>query len=76
MKGFAFAAAAGSLRGVLAMLVASLAILGTVYFGGHKLSNPDHYSAVGGGLCNRTCYVGTLGGPPRPARRSLHDLPA
>ena len=44
MKGFALAAAIRSVRQVLAIFVALLAIAGTAYLGTHKLSNPDHYA--------------------------------
>ena len=77
MKGFAFSAVLGSMGRALAVVIALVALAGAIYFGGHKLSNPDHYSAVGGGLCNRPVYGELIGGPPRcsPPTRVAWQIP-
>jgi len=46
MKGFALAAFVGSLRRALAVVIALVALAGAIYFGSHKLDNPDHYHAL------------------------------
>jgi hypothetical protein len=47
MKRFVVAAVVGSIRRLLAIVIAVLAIAGTAYLGSHKLSNPDHYQYGG-----------------------------
>ena len=44
MKRFGFAAVIGSVRQLLAVTIALLAVAGTGYLVRHKLSNPDHYA--------------------------------
>jgi hypothetical protein len=44
MRRFSFAAVIGSVRQVLAVTLAVLAVAGSAYLGSHKLSNPDHYA--------------------------------
>lgn len=44
MERFSLAAVIGSVRQVLAVTIAVLAVAGTVYLVRHKLSNPDHYA--------------------------------
>ena len=46
MKRFVLAAVVGSLRRALAVVIALVALSGAIYFGSHKLSNPDHYHAL------------------------------
>jgi hypothetical protein len=46
MKRVVLAAVVGSLRRALAVVIALLALAGAIYFGSHKLSNPDHYHAL------------------------------
>jgi hypothetical protein len=77
MKRFALAAVLGSMGRALAVVIALVALAGALYFGGHKLSNPDHYSAVAGGLCNRPFYGVNLEGPRTcsPPTRAAWQIP-
>jgi hypothetical protein len=77
MKRFALAAVLGSMGRALAVVVALVALAGALYFGGHKLSNPDHYSAVGGGICNRPFNGVHMEGPPpcSPPTRAAWQIP-
>ena len=77
MTRFALASVVGSMRQLLAVMVAVLAVSGTAYLVSHKLSNPDHYSAVGRGLCNRPSYGELMGGPPpcSPPTRAAWQIP-
>ena len=43
MKGFVLSSVVGSVRQLLSIIIAVLAVAGAVYLGSHKLSNPDHY---------------------------------
>jgi hypothetical protein len=78
MKRFALAAVLGSMGRALAVVVALVALAGALYFGGHKFSNPDHYSPVGGGLCNRPFYgdvITRLPQPCSPPTRAAWQIP-
>jgi hypothetical protein len=46
MKRFILAAVVGSLRWAVAVVIALVALSGAIYFGSHKLNNPDHYHAL------------------------------
>ena len=46
MKRFVLAAVVGSLRWAVAVVIALVALAGAIYFGSHRLSNPDHYHAL------------------------------
>jgi hypothetical protein len=73
MKALVLAAAIGSVRQVLAIFIAVLAIAGAAYLGTHRLSNPDHY-AYGG--C--PWYGEVLHGPLRscsPPTRFAWQIP-
>jgi hypothetical protein len=61
MKGFALAAVTGSLRQVLAIVIAVASIAGTAYLVTHKLSNPDNYRYGG-------CYHAFVTQEPLPCR--------
>ena len=54
MTRFGLSAVIGSVRQMLAVVIALLAIAGAVYLVSHKLSNPDHY-AYG------SCFHGPFG---------------
>jgi peptidoglycan/LPS O-acetylase OafA/YrhL len=74
MKGLAFAAVIGSLRRVLAVTVALLAISGAGYLISHKLSNPDHYHY---GECPSPRGPSLLFGPRScsPSTRAAWQIP-
>jgi len=66
MKRFVLVAVLGSIGRALAVVIALVALAGAVYSGSHKFSNPDHYSAVGGGVCNRPFYGDAITRWPQP----------
>jgi hypothetical protein len=47
MRGLVLAAVIGSVRRLLAITIAVLAVAAAFYFGTHKLSNPDQYQYGG-----------------------------
>ena len=73
MKQFTLGAVLGSVRQLLAIIIAVLSIAGAAYLGSHELSNPDHY-AYGG--CPSQAFVnhGWLL-PCRPPTRSAWQTP-
>lgn len=73
MKGLVLAAVIGSVRQVLAIVIAVLAIAGAAYLGTHKLSNPDHYQY---GLCSFSSVTNHGFPPPcRPPTRYAWQIP-
>ena len=66
------------MRQLLAIVIAVLAVSGTAYLVSHKLSNPDHYSAAGGGVCADQVYIMSPvqgGRPCRPPTRAAWQIP-
>jgi peptidoglycan/LPS O-acetylase OafA/YrhL len=73
MKGLVLAAAVGSMRRLLAVIIALLVIAGASYFVSHKLSNPDHYRY---GECVYPPRGLIVGHDCRPPTRAAWQIPA
>jgi hypothetical protein len=73
MKRFALAAVLGSMRQLLAITIALLAVAGAFYLSGHKLNNPDHYRFAG---CPSQGFVYHDVPPPcMPPTRAAWQIP-
>jgi len=73
MRGLALTAVVDSMRQVLAVVIALLAIAGAAFLGSHKLSNPDHYQY--GGCFSRDYINNGWPLPCRPPTRAAWQIP-
>jgi hypothetical protein len=82
MKRFVLDAVVGSLRWAVAVVIALVALAGSIYFVGHKLDNPDHYQSLpskGGPGCvyytGPGLIIGHQAPPCSPPTRAAWQIP-
>lgn len=73
MKRFALVAVIGSMRQLLAITIAIVAVAGAFYLGDHKLNNPDHYQF--GGCPSQGFVYHDIPPPCRPPTRAAWQIP-
>ena len=73
MKRYVLASVVGSVRQLLAVVIAVLALAGAVYLGSHKLNNPDQYQY---GTCFSQSFVYNARPPAcSPPTRAAWQIP-